>query len=259
METNFNPVSILSVTKLENELEKSTIAPVHTNNRWSPSISANISSQQQQQINKAKISPSSSISSIFCRICHEGDSDEKLLALCKCSGTVGLIHVTCLEHWLTSSNSDKCEICKFSYKTLKKPRPCFDYFKDHGNQYNVRNLIADIICFFLLTPLLIISTYLCLLQYFVRERWESIGLIILALFLLAVYFTWCHVTLRFHLSVCTTWQNCNQHVRLVSERQGPNNNSNNNRNSADSSPPNSNNNHHQLVIQTNDRVELVVE
>lgn len=73
METNFNRVSILSVTKLENELEKSTIPAIHTN-RWSPSLSSsNNNSSQQQQINKAKISPSSSISSIFCRICHEGN------------------------------------------------------------------------------------------------------------------------------------------------------------------------------------------
>lgn len=60
---------------------------------------------------------------------------------------------------------------------------------------------------------------------------------------------------RFHLSVCTTWQNCNQHVRLA-ERQESSNTSNNNRNENDTSPNNSNNNH---VVQTNDRVELVVE
>jgi hypothetical protein len=71
--------------------------------------------------------------------------------------------------------------------------------QDSSNQFNVRNLVADLICFLLLTPLLVVSTYLCALganQYFVRERWEAVGLVVLALFLLAVYFTWCHVTMK---------------------------------------------------------------
>jgi len=73
------------------------------------------------------------------------------------------------------------------------------YFREPENLFNVRNLIADIICFFLLTPLLLVSTYLCGLgasQYFLKERWEAIGLVALSFVLLAVYFTWCHVTTR---------------------------------------------------------------
>ncbi|KAH7986133.1 hypothetical protein HPB52_025193 [Rhipicephalus sanguineus] len=33
----------------------------------------------------------------MCRICHEGDQTESLMSLCRCSGTMGLLHVSCLE------------------------------------------------------------------------------------------------------------------------------------------------------------------
>jgi hypothetical protein len=214
MDTTFSTVSILSIAKLESDdkISNSTTAVP----QWKPPLQSSASTDTDSAKLHSKVSPSGSLGSI-CRICHEGDTNEKLLAPCRCTGSVGLIHATCLEHWLTSSNSDKCELCKFVYNTQKEPRSCFDYLRDSENQYNVRNLIADIVCFFLLTPLLVISTYLCVLgahQYFIRERWEAIGLIILAIFLLAVYLTWCHVTLRFHVSVCAEWQGSNQHVRL---------------------------------------------
>ncbi|CAG7731407.1 unnamed protein product [Allacma fusca] len=169
-----------------------------------------------------KPSPNGSSTSCFCRICHDGDTSEALVAPCRCTGTVALIHTSCLEHWLTTSNSDKCEICNFSYKISKEPRPCSEYLNDTANQFNVRNLIADIICFFLLTPLLVVSTYLCFLgakQYFLRERWEAVGLLILSIFLLAVYITWCHVTTRFHISVWKSWQRTNQQIRLTEVHQ----------------------------------------
>jgi len=165
----------------------------------------------------------------FCRICHDGDGTgngspnsttslrEPLIAPCKCTGTVALIHLSCLEHWLTSSNTDRCEICQYAYKISRVPRTCNDYLWDRNNQFNVRNLIADIICFMLLTPLLVVSTYLCVLganQYFIKERWEAAGLIILSMFLLGVYFTWCHVTIRYHSSVWRSWQRNNQQIRL---------------------------------------------
>lgn len=167
----------------------------------------------------------------FCRICHDGEGAnvngtpsssssgrEPLIAPCKCTGTVALIHLSCLERWLNSSNTDKCEICHHSYDISRQPRTCNEYLRDRSNQFNVRNLIADIVCFMLLTPLLIVSTYLCVLganQYFMKERWEAVGLVILSLFLLGVYFTWVYVTLKYHFSVWQSWQRNNQRVHVL--------------------------------------------
>lgn len=66
-----------------------------------------------------------------CRIClvEEATADNPLIAPCNCSGTIGIIHITCLQQWLSSklairemNNSIsyswktlECELCKFKY------------------------------------------------------------------------------------------------------------------------------------------------
>ncbi|NXW09465.1 MARH3 ligase, partial [Fregetta grallaria] len=59
----------------------------------------------------------------MCRICHEGSSQEDLLSPCECTGTLGTIHRSCLEHWLSSSNTSYCELCHFRFAVERKPRP----------------------------------------------------------------------------------------------------------------------------------------
>ena len=65
-------------------------------------------------------------SGIFCRICHEGDGKEELISPCKCAGTMGLIHVSCIEKWLSQAGTSKCEICGFEYITEKTPRSLYE-------------------------------------------------------------------------------------------------------------------------------------
>ncbi len=62
-------------------------------------------------------------SGLFCRICHEGEGREDLISPCKCTGTMGLIHLSCVERWLSQAGTSKCEICGFEYITKKSPRP----------------------------------------------------------------------------------------------------------------------------------------
>ncbi|NXD74005.1 MARH3 ligase, partial [Eolophus roseicapillus] len=59
----------------------------------------------------------------ICRICHEGSSQEDLLSPCKCTGTLGTIHRSCLQRWLTSSNTSYCELCHFRFAVERKYRP----------------------------------------------------------------------------------------------------------------------------------------
>lgn len=54
----------------------------------------------------------------------ENEREEKFIAPCKCSGSVGVTHRSCLERWLSTSNSDECEICK-SFFLVKKCRKSF--------------------------------------------------------------------------------------------------------------------------------------
>ncbi|RXM96455.1 E3 ubiquitin-protein ligase MARCH3 [Acipenser ruthenus] len=62
----------------------------------------------------------------MCRICHEGSSQEDLLSPCECTGTLGTIHQSCLEHWLSASNTSFCELCHFKFAVERKPRPVIE-------------------------------------------------------------------------------------------------------------------------------------
>ncbi|XP_073910362.1 E3 ubiquitin-protein ligase MARCHF2 isoform X2 [Castor canadensis] len=59
----------------------------------------------------------------FCRICHEGANGESLLSPCGCTGTLGAVHKSCLEKWLSSSNTSYCELCHTEFAVEKRPRP----------------------------------------------------------------------------------------------------------------------------------------
>ncbi|XP_061710922.1 uncharacterized protein LOC133520495 isoform X3 [Cydia pomonella] len=62
----------------------------------------------------------------MCRICHSGDclSPElgRLVSACNCRGTVGRVHVRCLERWLTESGKSRCELCGTRYHTRRVHR-----------------------------------------------------------------------------------------------------------------------------------------
>jgi hypothetical protein len=67
-------------------------------------------------------SPASSAAVIeagMCRICHTRENetcDEKLLALCACSGTSGLMHMSCLFVWQRRGHEEECELCQTPWK-----------------------------------------------------------------------------------------------------------------------------------------------
>ena len=114
---------------------------------------------------RVKTSPaasSRSSSGVFCRICHEGDLDtEKLISPCSCSGSVGLVHRTCIEKWLSTCNQDTCEICKEKFLVSRHCRPFTSWLLTPAVGDDQRNLVGDTVCFLLLTPLTTISAYLC--------------------------------------------------------------------------------------------------
>ena len=98
----------------------------------------------------------------FCRICHEGESGgERLISPCRCSGSVGLIHRSCIEKWLTIVNNDICELCRQKYSISRHPRPISSWLCEPAVGDDQRNLVGDGVCFLLLTPLAGISAYLC--------------------------------------------------------------------------------------------------
>lgn len=65
----------------------------------------------------------------ICRICHEGGSSEGLLSPCDCTGTLGTVHKSCLEKWLSSSNTSYCELCHTEFSIERCPRPLTEVTK----------------------------------------------------------------------------------------------------------------------------------
>ncbi|XP_013364596.1 PREDICTED: E3 ubiquitin-protein ligase MARCH2 isoform X3 [Chinchilla lanigera] len=73
----------------------------------------------------------------FCRICHEGANGESLLSPCGCTGTLGAVHKSCLEKWLSSSNTSYCELCHTEFAVEKRPRPLTEVsFRYHCQLYS---------------------------------------------------------------------------------------------------------------------------
>ena len=159
--------------------------------------------------------------SVCCRICHEDEGTEELIDPCECSGSLGLIHTSCLEKWLSTSNTDRCEICKYTFVIQKKNKPFCQSFRQwwrtrsiHGPQ----GIAGDVICLVILTPLCVAATYFCGIGASGYTRlgfWEGTGLAILCCMLIATYFLWLIVTIRFHLKSWQQWCTRNQDVKLM--------------------------------------------
>ncbi|XP_037284027.2 uncharacterized protein LOC119176774 [Rhipicephalus microplus] len=63
-----------------------------------------------------------------CRICHGGDQEEALASLCRCAGTIGFVHVSCLELWLNAQKVDYCELCGQRFPMEAQPCNVLRFF-----------------------------------------------------------------------------------------------------------------------------------
>jgi len=163
-------------------------------------------------------------SGLFCRICHEGDGFERLLSPCQCSGSVALVHQSCIEKWLSTKNNDTCELCRHKYTVAKQPRPFKDWLCTPAVQDDQRNLVGDMICFLLLTPLAGISTYLCAtgaIFYYQEKKSEAVGLIALCVVLVLIYLVWVILTLKYHIQIWYTWRETHQEIHLLDVGRQP--------------------------------------
>ncbi|XP_077543038.1 E3 ubiquitin-protein ligase MARCHF2-like [Haemaphysalis longicornis] len=152
----------------------------------------------------------------MCRICHEGDHESPLLSICRCSGTMGLVHLLCLEQWLGASGSDTCELCHYRFQVELRPRRFGEWLRTS----NVRRcFLGDVVCFGLLSPLAFLCGVLCLhgaaQQVLLRRLWESLALTALAFLLFAVYSAWTILTFRYHYHNWTKWRTANPCVKVV--------------------------------------------
>lgn len=64
---------------------------------------------------------------VTCRICYEeGTLSDPLLSPCRCKGSMGFVHNSCLTKWVQSWDLKRCEVCQENYlvKVLfRRPSP----------------------------------------------------------------------------------------------------------------------------------------
>lgn len=74
---------------------------------------------------KKSISMTSVVSSAeICRICHcEAEPDQPLISPCLCAGSLQYVHQSCLQRWIKSSDTKKCELCKYEFRMESKMKP----------------------------------------------------------------------------------------------------------------------------------------
>ena len=62
----------------------------------------------------------------YCRICHDGDGEGKLMRACRCQGSIKHVHHECLLNWVSRSGDLTCEICKYKYNVERSRRKRFN-------------------------------------------------------------------------------------------------------------------------------------
>ncbi|XP_052098767.1 E3 ubiquitin-protein ligase MARCHF2-like [Mytilus californianus] len=177
------------------------------------------SSSRSTQTSKARRSLDSSSSETVCRICHEGGSIEQLFSPCYCSGSIGLLHVSCLQRWLGSSNKTSCELCHFQFKVERSPKPFRLFLKNPGRRRDKRHMICDIVCFTFLAPSSIVTAYLCIVgsRMYDAGRIEAVLLYCLTFALMVLFSAWVTMCLRHNYGLWKDWKQFNQNVRIICE------------------------------------------
>ncbi|XP_032393313.1 E3 ubiquitin-protein ligase MARCH3 isoform X1 [Etheostoma spectabile] len=153
----------------------------------------------------------------FCRICHEGRASGELLSPCECCGSLAMVHRTCLEHWLTASNSSHCELCHHQFALERLPKPFTEWLCAPSVQHQRRTLCGDAVCFLFITPLASLSGWLCVqgaMDLYYANAMEALGLLVLTLALFTIFVFWTMVSVRYHMHLFETWKKTDQRVRL---------------------------------------------
>ncbi|XP_043478480.1 E3 ubiquitin-protein ligase MARCHF2-like isoform X2 [Leptopilina heterotoma] len=198
------------------------------------SINRNLNNDSSQII-QMSLTPDNknNINLLFCRICFEDENSGELIDPCECSGSLKLVHTKCLEKWLSISNTDRCEICKYTFPIEKKDKPIQEWWKA-TRIYRWKGIVGDLIGLIVLTPLCLGASYMCAIGAITYSRMkirEGFGLAILCCMLVGTYLLWLFIIIRFHYKSWRHWCNLNQDIRLLVKHRNPNQSQNMNQRS----------------------------
>ncbi|XP_041970832.1 E3 ubiquitin-protein ligase MARCHF4-like isoform X2 [Aricia agestis] len=119
---HYDEIPLMHKIKVRNSKHKSLTFGDSSKQQKAAATSASIDQEeiedQSIKINKSEEQAPRTSRAVMCRICHGGDSISEfgqLVSACSCKGTIGKVHVACLETWLTESGKSRCELCSMSY------------------------------------------------------------------------------------------------------------------------------------------------
>lgn len=112
--------------------------------------------------------------STHCRICQNETANESLISPCDCKGTIGYVHQSCLETWLTQSSQSECELCKYPYLLIHSP--CNRLFVETRRWLAKHKKCADTIAITIMTTFTILHVIFCvLLLDFIATKGLQLG------------------------------------------------------------------------------------
>ncbi|CAG4917068.1 unnamed protein product [Colias eurytheme] len=162
----------------------------------------------------------------MCRICHGGESLSpelgQLISACSCRGTVGRVHVKCLERWLTESGKSRCELCGTRYATRRVHRyGVLRALVMWILSQNAKQLMVDSLGIMLMSPLAVLAAWLSgrtLAGLMTQEThvtpWPLASTFVLACMTLVCYYCWIVSAATRHALGWWIWYRSQYEVRL---------------------------------------------
>ncbi|XP_045534379.1 E3 ubiquitin-protein ligase MARCHF8 [Papilio machaon] len=160
----------------------------------------------------------------ICRICHcESEAHNPLLAPCYCSGSLKYVHQSCLQQWLTASETRSCELCKFNFIMHTKIKPFNEWRLLEMSGVERRRLCCAVL-FHCVAALCVMWSLFVLIERAVEE--VNRGLIAwpfwTKLVVVAVGFTggavFMYIQCRQYLHLCNRWR---AHNRILLIQNAP--------------------------------------
>ncbi|XP_018049681.1 PREDICTED: E3 ubiquitin-protein ligase MARCH3-like [Atta colombica] len=148
-----------------------------------------------------------------------------LISACKCRGTVALVHVECLERWLTESGRARCELCGYKYAIRRVRR--YSLFQSILIWFRTiiatrQKMLLDIGYLVMTTPVAVFSCYLCALALkmlmrngFYEIPWMIVAMLPTCLLTLIAYWRWIITLGRLHGHRWRRYWRNNFVVRLI--------------------------------------------
>ena len=142
-----------------------------------------------------------------CRICLLGKSKGRLLSICNCKGSLGLVHKECQQKWLTVKKTNKCELCNtnLNVKRIHKALKDWLFSKDNNNQFS---LVTDLIKGMIVVAITFWALYLVIPNCIRMSNsiLTTVILVLAVIFLIGMTCLWFGVCFDHHCKAYQIWR-----------------------------------------------------